>query len=223
MTSDVERYGVIFDLDGVLVDTGEFHKQSWYELAEKEGFEMTDELFYETFGMQNYQIVPMLVERELSRAEIDQMSDFKEASYRKLAAGKLKLLPGVERLINDLKKSGFLLAVGTSAPEENLHFMLADKPVWPLFDAFTNGNEVTNGKPAPDTFLKAAEKLGLEPARCCVVEDAVPGVDAAIAAGMKVIAVTNTSNAEKLCRADMVVDSLESVYPVDIKRLISGK
>ena len=83
--------GVIFDLDGVLVDTGEFHRQSWYALAEEEGFDMSDELFYSTFGMQNYQILPLLAGRQLSAEQIDYLSKSKEQRYRELIADKLVL------------------------------------------------------------------------------------------------------------------------------------
>ena len=123
MTEARLNRGVIFDLDGVIVDTGPFHKQSWYDLAEKEGFVMSDELFYSTFGMQNYQIIPKLAGKKMSRDEIGRMSDWKEHRYRELVAGKLQLLDGVKTLLEDLKSHGFALAIGTSTPKVNLDFM----------------------------------------------------------------------------------------------------
>ena len=116
--------GVIFDLDGVLVDTGWAHKQSWWDLAEKEGFDMSDEFFYSTFGMQNYQIIPMLVGRGMASEEVERLSEWKENRYREIISDKLALLPGVQKLINDLKDNGFLLAIGSSAPRVNLEFVL---------------------------------------------------------------------------------------------------
>jgi beta-phosphoglucomutase len=215
------QMAVIFDLDGVLVDTGLFHKQSWYDLAEREAFEMTDGIFYATFGMQNYQIIPMLVGRELPRDEIDRMSDWKEQRYRELIAGKLKLLPGAKMLIDDLKKSGFLLAVGTSAPKENLDFMLDNTSLHNSFDAYVTGEEVTNGKPAPETFLKAAQKLAVAASNCVVVEDAVHGVQAAKAAKMAVIAVTTTRKRSELTKADMIVENLSQINAGDFIKLLS--
>jgi beta-phosphoglucomutase len=215
------QMAVIFDLDGVLVDTGLFHKQSWYDLAEREGFQMTDKIFYATFGMQNYQIIPMLVGGELPTSEeIDRMSDWKEQRYRELIAGRMELLPGVKMLIDDLKNNGFLLAVGTSAPKKNLDFMLDNTSLQNSFDACVTGEEVSNGKPAPETFLKAAQKLAVATSDCVVVEDAVHGVQAGKAARMVVVAVTTTSSKAELAEADMIVDSLGQINAGDFIKLL---
>jgi len=208
MTKLCMNRGVIFDLDGVIVDTGSFHRQSWYDLAEKEGFVMSDELFYSTFGMQNYQIIPKLACKQVSRNEIDRMSDWKEKRYRELVAGKLQLLDGVKMLLEDLKSHGFALAIGTSTPRINLDFMFEHITLSGFFDAYVTGEEVVNSKPAPDTFLKASEKLSIPPDKCVVVEDAVAGIQAGKAAGMAVVAVTNTTDRARLAQADLVVDSL---------------
>jgi len=202
------RMGVIFDLDGVLADTGWAHKQSWLDLAEKEGFSMTDEFFYSTFGMQNYQIIPMLLGRDASSDEVDRLSDWKEQRYREIIAEKLAPSEGAKSLLRDLKNEGFLLAVGSSAPRANLELVLARTDLLDYFDALVAGQDVTNGKPAPDTFLKAAEKLFLEADSCVVVEDAVQGVEAGKAAGMPVVAVTTTRSRADLHKADIIVDSL---------------
>ena len=199
---------VIFDLDGVLVDTGKFHQQSWEDLAGRQGWAFSEEIFRQTFGMQNYQIIPILAGGDLPPAEVNRLADWKEARYRELVAGRLSLLEGAAALINDLKKHKFLLAIGTSTPRENLDFILNQIPIRDDFDALVSGEEVSNGKPAPDTFLKAAEKLRVPAGRCGVVEDAVQGVQAARAAGMKVIAVATTRRRQDLIQADFIVDSL---------------
>ena len=202
------RMGVIFDLDGVLVDSGWAHKQSWYDLAEKEGFSMTDEFFYSTFGMQNYQIIPMLLGRDASSGEVDRLSDWKEQRYREIIEEKLAPSEGTKSLLIDLKNEDFLLAVGSSAPWANLELVLERTDLMYYFDAYVSGEDVTNGKPAPDTFLKASEKLSLGAESCVVVEDAVQGVEAGKAAGMQVVAVTTTRKRADLHRADIIVDSL---------------
>ena len=208
MTESDSRMGVIFDLDGVLVDTGWAHKQSWYDLAEKEGFSMTDEFFYNTFGIQNYQIIPMLLGRDAPSDEVSRLSDWKEKRYRKLIADKLVPSEGAKKLLDELKNRDFLLAVGSSAPRANLNLVLERTHLQDYFDTYVAGEDVTNGKPAPDTFLKAAEKLSLGADRCVVVEDAVQGVDAGKAAGMPVVAVTTTRKRADLQGADIIVDSL---------------
>jgi beta-phosphoglucomutase family hydrolase len=222
MKSVENSMGVIFDLDGVLIDTAEFHKQSWFDLAEKEGFEMTSEFFYETFGMQNYQIVPILAKRELSGEEVDRLSKWKEQRYRDLIEDAQILAGGAEALLADLKRSGFMLAIGSSAPRKNMDFVLERVGVAHYFDAIVTGEDVKKGKPAPDTFLKAAEKLSLTPNRCVVVEDAVAGVQAAKNAGMCVIALTTTRPRKDLTEADLITDSLADLKPDDFINLIEN-
>jgi beta-phosphoglucomutase family hydrolase len=212
--------GVIFDLDGVLVDTGPFHKQSWYDLAQKEDFQINDENFRSTFGMQNYEILPIFTGRDLPQKEIERLSDWKEQRYRELVSGNLRLLEGVEYLIKDLKNKGFLLAVGTSAPKENLTLIMDQLSLHDCFDAYVTCEDVTKSKPAPDTFIKSAQKLSLHPQHCIVVEDSVHGVQAAKAAGMKVVAVTNTRTRLNLAKADIIVDSLGQLQVDDFIELL---
>ena len=106
--------GVIFDLDGVLIDTGRFHRDAWYMMSKEEGLTFSDEHFYSTFGMQNYQIIPTMTSSDLADKEISRMSDRKELLFRKLINGKLELLCGAEDLIVDLKNKGFRLSIGSS-------------------------------------------------------------------------------------------------------------
>ena len=219
MTEMNSRMGVIFDLDGVLVDTGWAHKQSWYDLAEKENLSMSDEFFYSTFGMQNDQIIPMMVE-DISTNEVGRLADWKEQRYREIIAEKLTLPAGVGKLLEDLKGNNFLMAVGTSAPKANLNLCLERVQIRDYFDACVTGEEVVEGKPAPETFLKAANKLGLSPDRCVVVEDAVQGVEAGKAARMSVIAVTTTRGRADLSAADMIVDSLGELKAINFTRLL---
>ena len=211
---------VIFDLDGVLVDTGEYHKRSWYDLARIEGWGFSDEIFRRTFGMQNAQIIPTLAGGAVAAGEIDRLGEWKERRYRELIAGKLTLLEGVRELIEDLKANGYRLAVGTSTPRVNLDFMLEHTQVRDCFDGLVTSEDVVRGKPAPDTFLRAAEKLGAEAGRCVVVEDAVAGVEAGKAAGMAVLAVTTTRRRGELGAADRVVDSLAEVGAGDFDKLL---
>ena len=105
---------------------------------------------------------------------------------------RLELAPGAEALLKDLKRHGFRLAIGSSAPPENLDVFWRGLGLADYFDARVTNEEVTESKPSPQTFLRAAEKLGLAPARCAVIEDAVQGVQAARAGGMVVVAVTTT-------------------------------
>jgi len=219
MTTQVSR-GVIFDLDGVLVDTADFHRQSWQHIARKLNITMTDDFFISTFGMQNDEIIPMWLQKDLPREEIDTLADWKEKRYRELLAGKLTLMGGVRELLNDLKENDFLLAVGSSAPRLNVECMLSQAQALDYFNILMTGDDISCGKPAPDTFLHAAEELSLPPNACVVVEDAVQGVQAGKAAGMTVIAVTTTRKRDELTQADIVIDSLSELNASDFIRLL---
>jgi beta-phosphoglucomutase len=221
MVSRDKKLGVIFDMDGVLVDTGWAHRQAWHDLAEKEGLEISDEFFRRTFGMQNAAILPML-RPGISTQEMERLSDWKEQHYRDLMKEHLELAPGAEALLKDLKRHGFRLAIGSSAPPENLNLFWDRLLLAQWFDARVTKEEITRSKPAPETFLKAAQKIGLAPACCAVVEDAVPGVQAAKAAGMPIVAITTTRQREDLAQADRIVDSLSELKAPDFLALLKS-
>ena len=195
MTGCDKKLGVIFDMDGVLVDTAWAHRRSWSDLAEKEGLEISEEFFRRTFGMQNDAILPML-RPGISKEQMDRLADWKEQRYRDIVEERVELAPGVQALVQDLKDHGFRLAIGSSAPPENLDVFWNRHALASWFDARVTKEQIAQSKPSPETFLKAAEKLGLAPACCAVVEDAVPGVQAGKAAGMHVVAVTTTRQRE---------------------------
>jgi len=222
MISRNNDMGVIFDLDGVLVDTGWAHRQSWLDMGEQEGFSMSDEFFYRTFGMQNYMIIPMVIGHELPREEVDRMADWKEQRYREIIADHLEPAEGAKSLLDSLRNMGFRTAVGSSAPRANLDLVLEIADLRIHFDACVSGEQVRHSKPAPDTFLKAAEELGLRASRCAVVEDAVQGVEAGKAAGMPVAAVTTTRKRADLAIADIVVDSLTELAAEDFVRMLAN-
>jgi HAD superfamily hydrolase (TIGR01509 family) len=222
MASCDGRLGVIFDLDGVLVDTGWAHRQAWYDLAAKEGLVMSDEFFRRTFGMQNAAILPML-RAGIPKDEMERLSDWKEQHYRDLVQERLQLAKGAQALLTDLRRHGFRLAIGSSAPRENLDVFWTRLCLEDYFEARVTKEEITESKPSPQTFLKAAEQLGLPPACCAVVEDAVQGVEAARAAAMPVVAVTTTRNRKDLAQADCVVDCLCELTASDFLDLLRRK
>ena len=213
------QLGVIFDMDGVLVDTGWAHRQAWFDLAAQEGLAMSDEFFRKTFGMQNNAILP-LMQPGISEAEMTRLSDWKERRYREVVQERPELAAGTETLLKDLKQHGFRLAIGSSAPPENLEVFWNGCGLVAYFDARVTNEEIRESKPSPETFLRAAQKLGLPPERCAVIEDAVPGVQAGRAAGMTVVAVTTTHSRDKLADADYVVDDLTCLKATDFLKLL---
>ncbi|NLH98958.1 MAG: HAD family phosphatase [Chthonomonadales bacterium] len=213
---------VIFDLDGVLVDSSLFHRESWRVVGKERGFEMTDELFWRTFGMPNRQILPLLLHRDLSEDEIAELSERKEAVYRELAAGKMQPLPGSTDLVRAVVDAGFRVALGSSTPMSNIRVVLDALGIRECFEQIVCSDDVTHGKPHPEVFLKAAQKLGVDPSRCVVIEDAVVGVQAAKAAGMRCLAVATTHPADKLQEADMVAPDLTHVTPGTLARMLDA-
>ena len=117
-------YGAIFDMDGVIVDTGWAHKQAWAEFARMYGAEFTDETFFRTFGMQNYQIIPIVLGHNVSPDEIGPMGDWKEQRYREIVSKNLMVPDGLVALLEDLEVHGFRIAVGSSAPKINIDLVL---------------------------------------------------------------------------------------------------
>jgi len=222
MGSSNRDKGVIFDMDGVLVDSGWAHRQAWFDLAEAEGLQMSDEFFRKTFGMQNDTILPML-RPGISEPEMDRLSDYKERRYRELVHSRPKAADGVLALLSDLKASGFRLAIGSSAPRANLDVFWGPLGLADYFQATVTKEQVVEGKPSPETFLKAAGMLSLAPQRCVVVEDALHGVQAAQAAGMSVVAVTTTRSRAELAHADRVVNSLAELSAADFAMLVNRK
>lgn len=212
MKAKAKRYGVIFDLDGVLVDSSSFHFEAWKRLAAEEGFpvRVTESWFKSTFGQRNDTILATLAGRPLSPEEITRLSERKEKLFRKLVAAGLRPLPGAAELVKGLHRAGVLLTVGTSAPRENLKFVLEKTGLGPYFTCVVTAEDVTKGKPDPEVFLKAARCLGLPPSSCVVFEDAEAGVEAARRAGMRCVGVATTHPPERLLRAgaDLVVRSL---------------
>ena len=210
----------LFDLDGVIVDSSQFHYESWVKLGEEVGFVMTPEFFRKTFGQRNDAIIKQLVPNATDE-QIAEWGARKEALYREVACGRLVPLPGAMELIRGLKEMGFKLAIASSTPRINIEFAVEQLKMADLFDGFVGAEDVTRGKPDPEVFLKAAQKVGVSPEWCVVFEDAVAGVIAAKRGGMKCVAVTTTNPRAALeeAGADLVVDSLEEINPAQVASL----
>ena len=186
--SELQAIGVIFDMDGVLVDSAEAHLASWRMLAEECGGNVTDEQFSRTFGMQNRDIVPILF-GAVSDSRRAALADRKEACYRKLIGDGAPVMPGAVELVRSLHELGVRLAVGSSGPRQNIDLVLDAMGASEWMTAIVSGDDVTRGKPDPQVFALCAHRLNLDPKWCVVVEDAPVGVEAALAAGARAVAV----------------------------------
>ena len=215
---------VIFDMDGVLVDSGAAHHESWQRVTRERGMQVSRERFNETFGRPSPDIIRIIWGDHVSPEEVERISDDKERIYRKIVTGNLPLMPGCAALLGRLHAAGLTLAVATSGPKENLDLVLREGEIEAYFAATVTGFEIAHGKPAPDCFQLAAQRIGRSPDECVVVEDAPVGVRAGVAAGMKVIGLAGTHAPEPLWEAGAarVVTTLTDITPEMIESLLAG-
>jgi len=216
---------VIFDMDGVLVDSYRAHFESWRAVAVEEGLSLTEERFAATFGRTSREIIAALWgEGCYTLDEVLALDDRKEAVFRDIVRDDFPAMPGAVELLEALAAAGFALAVGSSGPMDNIELVLDQLACRGLFGATITGMDVTRGKPDPQVFLLAAEALGIGPPRCAVVEDAPAGVAAANSAGMTAIGLASTGRGrDDLCDARLVVDALDQLSPAIIGELILGR
>lgn len=214
---------VLWDMDGTLVDTAELHFQAWKTLADSKGWPFSRDDFYATFGRRNPEIIQQLFGLSFTTQEIAELGEEKENLYRDQARKGISLLPGVRPLLEELQKAGFAQAIASSAPRKNLELILQITGTEAFFQAIVAMEDTQRGKPDPQVFQIAAQRVQVPANRCVVIEDAVAGVQAARAGGMKCIAVTfvgHHSEAKLMeAGADLVVPTLESVKTSTIQQL----
>jgi HAD superfamily hydrolase (TIGR01509 family) len=216
--------GVIFDWDGVIIDSSRQHEESWERLAAEERRALPPGHFKMGFGKKNEWIIPELLGWAREPAEIHRLSLRKEALYRDIVVERgLEALPGVKIFLGRLRDAGVPCCIGSSTHRKNITTILGVLGFAGLFGGMVTAEDVTLGKPHPDVFLKAAAKIGRSPANCVVFEDAFAGIEAARAGSMKLVGVATTYPAEELAgKVDRVVRRLDEVAVEDLARLVEG-
>jgi beta-phosphoglucomutase len=216
MTNKIQA--VIWDLDGVIIDSAEEHRQAWHRLAQEVGVPFTDEQFWATFGWRNDAIIP-LIYGPVPPERLQELADRKEAYFREYIRDTVAPLPGAIELMSALHAAGYKQGLGTSTPIANIEIISKALGLERFLSALVSGETVPHGKPAPDIFLKVAEKLGVAPEYCLVIEDAVAGIAAARAGGMYSIAVAGERDLPGLRVANLVVKNLTEVNVETIRQL----
>jgi beta-phosphoglucomutase len=214
---------VIFDMDGVLIDSFDLHRRSWQMMAREYGIEMSDQQFASTFGRTSREIIRHFWGQNVTPQQTKQMDDHKEALFRELLRQHIPVMPGAMELIGDLARGGFALGVGSSGPPENVELVVDGLGLKDRLAGIITATDVTRGKPDPQVFLLTAGQMGIDPARCAVIEDAVHGVTAARRAGMRAVALTGTARREAFGEADLIVDSLRQLSAARIADLIDAR
>jgi HAD superfamily hydrolase (TIGR01509 family) len=208
-------------MDGTLLDSAEYHWLAWRDTLHREGHPITNEQFKATFGQRNDTILRGYFGPGLSDAEVARIGDAKEIGYRDLVRERgIALLPGVGSWLARLREQGWRQAVASAAPRANIEAINAALGIASFFDALVSSEDVQRGKPDPQVFLLAAERLAVPPARCVVVEDAPAGIAAAQRAGMRAIGVRSTHSD---LRADIVVDTLDQLPDNVFERLLERR
>jgi len=217
---------VIFDMDGVLIDSNPFHIRKWVDFFRQHGIAIADEELPKiVLGPPNENIFRRYFGGNLTVAQMDELSEELEANFRRAFAPHARPIPGARELVEECHAHGVALAVASAAMAKNVEFALCAIGLRPYFRQLLSGDEVSHPKPHPEVYLKAAAKLGVEPGVCVALEDSFVGVESAKGAGMKCIAVASTFPAEDLCRethADLIVPGIDRVSLQTLRQVFDG-
>ena len=215
---------VIFDMDGVIVDTNPHHRTAWRQYYQRYGKTLSDEEFVEhVSGKHNSHIVAHLFAGQtLTPAEVLRLSNEKEALFRELYRPDVVPVDGLVDFLKALKAAGIQTAVATSAPVENLNFVIDALELRPYFNALLNESMVSHPKPDPEIYQKAMAMLGVEPGESVVFEDSMTGIQAAKASGATVVGVATTQTPDELQPfVDDVVRDFTEMTPDRLQRLVN--
>ncbi len=216
----MSKFAIIFDMDGVIVDSNPYHKIALKQFCKKYGYELTDEqLLQKIYGRTNKEWLTNLM-GNLPEEQIHSYAEEKEALYRQLFKDDIKPVKGLIHFLDQLDHHQIARAIGTSAPQSNVVFTLSKTNTSKFFDIILNDTFVTHSKPHPEIYLKVAQALGLPNSQCIVIEDSLSGVEAGKAAGSKVIGITTTHTREELAHTDLVIDDFEKLSIGMLEELI---
>lgn len=221
-------YAFIFDMDGVLTDNMRFHAESWVELFRDFGLEGMDAERYlvETAGMRGLDVLRYFLDPNISLAEAERLTDFKDFLYRVISRDRIRPMPGLPEFLATSTDMRIRLGLGTGSGPTNINYVLGLLNLLNSFGAVVSAYDVEHGKPQPDIFLRAAELLEVDPPCCIVFEDALPGIEAARNAGMQCVAVTTTNQAEAFQGFDnvlQVIDDFTELLPGALIAKLSAK
>jgi beta-phosphoglucomutase family hydrolase len=217
---DYTQFAFIFDMDGTLVDNMHIHTEAWGKMLAENGIEMNPHDFLvKTAGKTNREILPTVF-GDISDEKITELAHRKESLYRKMFLPHRKPIDGLVEFLQIAQDLGIKMAVATASAQPNVEYILDGLDLRKFFDAVTTAEDVTNGKPHPEFFLKSAEKLGVNPNNSIVFEDAIGGFEAAHRAGMKSIGIATVNSIEDILQLDSVVEAHENFTKLNAEELI---
>ena len=180
----------LFDLNGTMIDDMPYHIQAWYHIFNSLGANITMERMKEECYGKNHEVIERILPGRFTYEEKDAMSLAKEREYQKAFLPHLKLLPGLDDFLRNANVAKIKMAIGSAAIMFNIDFVLDNLHIRHYFQALVSADDVKKSKPDPETYLKCAEALKIDPANCIVFEDAPKGVESALNAGMKCVVLT---------------------------------
>jgi beta-phosphoglucomutase family hydrolase len=216
-------FAVIFDMDGVVVDNISYHFDAWRQFAARYGRSLSDdELTRYVNGRVAREVLEYLFRQALTDEEVHRYTEEKEGVYRDLYRPHLAPTEGLLSFLETLRTNSIPTAVATSAPYSNIDFTLGGTGTRTYFREIVDARHVKRGKPDPEIYLQAADRLGMPPDRCIVIEDALLGVQAGLAAGMKVIGITTTHSADELSNTHLVIDDFRALSLPVLRQLVDS-
>ena len=211
---------ILWDMDGVLADTSQLHFETWEKVLTEQGIPFDRQKFHLIYGLKNRDLLPFLAGNALDPQWMEEIANQKELAFRQGLAGHMILLTGVLDWLIRFQTWGWKQAVASSAPPENVEALVDELDIRPYFEALVTPGSLP-GKPDPAVFLLAASRLSVEPERCIVIEDSIPGIEAAKSGGMLCIAVTTTNPPDALTKADIVVESMAQLSVQQLECLLA--
>ncbi|MDR9366790.1 MAG: HAD family phosphatase [Balneolaceae bacterium] len=212
MKNNRNTLAALFDMDGVIVHTNPYHKKAFKIFLDKHDISISDqELKDHVYGRTNAEIFPYIFKDKYTPEKGEEWANEKEAIFRDLYKKDVEPVPGLIGFLDELQRREIKAAVGTSAPIENLNFIMDSLDLRHYFDAFLHSADVSEGKPNPEIYLKAADRLEIDPKFCVVFEDSVAGVKAGLNAGMKVVGVATTHTPDEFNGAHLVIEDFEGL------------
>jgi len=218
------NFAVIFDADGVLVDSNPFHKIAMRQFCEKYGIHLTEQkMKREIFGRTNKDWLSKIFKDDLTEQQLKKYEEEKESLFRKLFKPYIKPVNGLIGFLEQLKIHNITRAVASSAPKVNVDFFLSYTGVRPYFPVIIDGDEIEHSKPHPEIYLKTVEIIKFPPENCIVIEDSLSGVEAARTAGCKVIGITTTHSKEELHNTERIIDDFNELTLNHLQMMCQSK
>lgn len=216
----MNKFAVLFDMDGVIVDSNPIHKIAIDKFCKKHNVHLDEEKLIKIWGRQNKDWIPIVFEEELDPQRVAELAFEKEKLFRELYEKTIKPLPGLDTFLQLLENNNIPKAIATSAPIENVDFILKKTGLRKYFQTILNDTHVTKGKPDPEVYLKTAKALNFNPVDCIVFEDSLAGVQSGKNAGCKVVGLLTTHTSKELNQTDLNISDFTELRLEDLERIL---